>query len=72
MIANEIGMTQPAISQHLKILRQAGILNAEKLGLEVHYSINEKVAKKYLNNFSEIFKSKRNQQCIECPENIKK
>jgi DNA-binding transcriptional ArsR family regulator len=34
------GLTQPATSQHLKLLRQAGILDAEKIGLHVHYGID--------------------------------
>jgi ArsR family transcriptional regulator, arsenate/arsenite/antimonite-responsive transcriptional repressor len=71
MIANKIGMTQPAISQHLKILKQADILDAEKIGLEVHYSINEKIITEYMNNFINIFKEKQNQLCLKCPEKSK-
>lgn len=66
-IANKIGMTQPAISQHLKILRQAGILDAEKIGLEVHYTINEKKISEYTNVFNNLFIEK-NRPCSKCPE----
>ena len=68
IITKKIGMTQPAISQHLKILKQAGILDAEKIGLEVHYSINEKIIMEYMNNFNSIFKRKSNEPSLECPE----
>ncbi len=71
IIANKIGMTQPAISQHLKILKQAGILDAEKIGLEVHYTINNKTVTEYMNNFLNIFKEKQNQPCLKCPEKMK-
>jgi ArsR family transcriptional regulator, arsenate/arsenite/antimonite-responsive transcriptional repressor len=67
MVSNKIGMTQPAISQHLKILKQAGILDSEKLGLEVHYRLNEDIINQYINDFSNLFKSKDN-QCLKCPE----
>ncbi|MGE5617856.1 MAG: ArsR/SmtB family transcription factor [Sphingomonadaceae bacterium] len=33
-------LAQPTISHHLKVLREAGIVNAEKRGLWVHYSLN--------------------------------
>ena len=41
-----LGVTQGAISQHLRILRSAGLLKAEKKGYFIHYSINEDVLKK--------------------------
>lgn len=33
------GLTQPTMSHHLKVLREAGIVTAEKRGLWVHYSL---------------------------------
>jgi DNA-binding transcriptional ArsR family regulator len=35
-------ITQGAVSQHLRILRQAGLVVAEKRGYYVHYRLNEK------------------------------
>lgn len=32
--------TQPTVSHHLKVLREAGLVDAEKRGLWVHYSLN--------------------------------
>ena len=37
------GISQPAISQHLKILRNVGILNGTKDGYKVYYTINNKI-----------------------------
>jgi len=34
------GLTQPTISHHLKVLRDAGLVRAEKCGLWVHYTLN--------------------------------
>ncbi len=34
------GLTQPTISHHLKVLRDAGLVSTKKCGLWVHYSLN--------------------------------
>ncbi|WP_431063660.1 ArsR/SmtB family transcription factor [Methanobacterium sp.] len=39
-MAHMIGLTQPAASQHLKILKTANILNAEKKGNYIYYTFN--------------------------------
>ncbi len=41
-IAATIGITTAAVSQHLKILRQAGLVRSERNGYWIPYSINEK------------------------------
>jgi len=40
-IASSLGLTAPAISQHLKILKQAGLVRSERQGYWIPYSINE-------------------------------
>jgi DNA-binding transcriptional ArsR family regulator len=42
-IAQSLELTPAAISQHLRVLRDAGIVTAHKQGYFVHYRINEKV-----------------------------
>jgi ArsR family transcriptional regulator len=39
-VARHFDMTQPSISHHLRILREAGLLTAHKRGKEVYYAIN--------------------------------
>jgi DNA-binding transcriptional ArsR family regulator len=41
-ISGNLGVTPPAISQHLKILKQAGLVRSERQGYWIPYSINEK------------------------------
>ena len=41
-ITCKLGISQSAVSQHLRILKGAGIVNAEKRGYWMHYSVNEK------------------------------
>jgi DNA-binding transcriptional ArsR family regulator len=38
-LANVIGATQPNVSQHLAILRNAGVLEAQRDGREVRYQL---------------------------------
>ncbi len=40
-MAKMTGLTQPAASQHLKILKTARILNAEKQGNYIYYTFNK-------------------------------
>lgn len=67
-IANKVGMTQPAISQQLKILKNAGIIEPQKVGLYVHYSINDEKIEEYIKDFINIFHGEQKQLCTKCPE----
>ena len=40
-ITEFLGMSQPAISHHLRLLKDARILKAEKKGKQVYYSLND-------------------------------
>ena len=40
-IAEEFDITPAAVSQHLKILKQAGLVSCERKGYHIPYSINE-------------------------------
>jgi ArsR family transcriptional regulator, arsenate/arsenite/antimonite-responsive transcriptional repressor len=72
VIAEKMGMSQPAISQHLKILKNSGILDSQKIGLHVHYSISKDKVKEYQNYFNNLFKEPPKHNCTECPESIRK
>lgn len=41
-LVDKIGLTQPAISQHLATLRECELVDFEKKGQEVYYTINTK------------------------------
>ncbi len=42
-LANELGLTEATISQHLKVLREAGLLAGEKRGYFMHYTVDRMV-----------------------------
>jgi len=43
-LAQRLGVTHSAVSQHLRILREAGLVDGDKRGYWVHYSLNRERA----------------------------
>lgn len=39
-LAHKLGVTQSAVSQHLRVLRQAGLVHGDRRGYRVHYSLD--------------------------------
>jgi DNA-binding transcriptional ArsR family regulator len=46
-LAHRLGVTQSAVSQHLRVLRQAGLVRGERRGPFVHYSLDQDGLQKY-------------------------
>jgi ArsR family transcriptional regulator len=40
-LASQLDITQSAVSQHLRILRQADLVESDRNGYYVHYSVND-------------------------------
>ncbi len=53
-IANEFNMTKPSVSNHLNILKQADLVDAEKQGQNVIYSLKTSVLEEILNVLSNL------------------
>jgi len=45
-LAFRLGVTQPAVSQHLKVLKDAGLVQGEKRGYRAHYFVKQEALKK--------------------------
>lgn len=58
-IAAEFNMTKPSISNHLNILKQADLVDSEKQGQNVVYSIKTSVIEDMLSTLSNL--TKRNE-----------
>ena len=54
-LVEELGLAQPTISQHLKELKNAGIIVGTVEGTSVCYCINPKIWKQYQQFFTEFF-----------------
>ena len=48
-LSGMLGVTQSAVSQHLRVLRQAGLVRGERRGNFVHYLLEKNVLEKYKN-----------------------
>jgi DNA-binding transcriptional ArsR family regulator len=55
-LIDELGLAQPTISQHLKELKNAGIIQGTVEGTSVCYCINPKVWRQYKDLFNAFFK----------------
>lgn len=72
-IAIRVGITQSAVSQHIRILKHLNLLDSERKGYRVYYSVNADVIKEFKVNMDELFrkafiKCSRDIPCSECPE----
>lgn len=54
-LAKMMGMTQPAASQHLKILKTAKIVRARKEGNHIYYTFNREAMLKHKDNVDYLF-----------------
>lgn len=65
-ILEEMHITQPTLSHHMKILCDAGIVSGRKEGKWMHYSISKeglKEAMKYLEHFENCSEYHNGQSC---------
>ncbi len=56
-IIDKMSLSQPTVSHHLKILKDAQIINSKKTGKEVYYSLNIKNISGCCLGFMKIFSS---------------
>ena len=71
-LAHRLEVTQSAVSQHLRVLREAGLVIDEKRGYYVHYRLNEKTFSKWIDAINYMLDvkpencpgKKGNQKCV--------
>jgi len=56
-MAKRLGISQPAVSQHLKILKDAGILDSRRIGFHVHYFVDAKALKSHKKQIDELIEN---------------
>lgn len=56
-ITEAIGMGQPTISEHLTVMKRAGVLTSEKRGKEVYYRPDRILILRYLDTLSSVLKA---------------
>ncbi|MCF7857996.1 MAG: autorepressor SdpR family transcription factor [Candidatus Cloacimonetes bacterium] len=57
-IAEHFNVSKPTISQHLKILKNADLIQSEKQGKYISYFINTSILEDFLSHLKNIFEKK--------------
>ena len=53
-ITQRLNVTQSAVSQHLRVLRQTGLVNSERKASRVHYSLDRLALKQFNTEIGEL------------------
>jgi ArsR family transcriptional regulator, arsenate/arsenite/antimonite-responsive transcriptional repressor len=53
-LAKLLGLSEPALSQHLKLLREAGIVRGEKRGYWTHYTVEKDALRQIAKELSDM------------------
>jgi len=54
VMAKALGISQSAVSQHLRVLRSAGLVKNERQGYWIYYSLNRDALEKYRQRLNQI------------------
>lgn len=52
-----LNISQPAVSQHLRVLREADLIKVEKRGYWMHYSANKEKGEQFIKKFNSLLGS---------------
>ncbi|HAH61970.1 MAG TPA: transcriptional regulator [Treponema sp.] len=58
-----LNITQPTLSYHMKMLSECGLVNADRQGAWMHYTLNEAAAKRISEFWQLLTSSKKNCIC---------
>jgi len=64
-LAGRLGITPGAVSQHLRVLREAGLVTAQRCGYFVHYHLNRDTLSRWQEILAEFWKSHASQESCE-------
>lgn len=53
-LARRLDVTQSAVSQHLRVLRQIGLVQSDRRGYRVHYSLDHAKLEQYKSRVREV------------------
>jgi len=73
-VAKNLGITQPAATQHIRVLKNVGLLDENRKGYRVYYAINPGMMGEYKKEMDELFKKAFEKcphdfSCSECEYN---
>ncbi|MFA7109027.1 MAG: metalloregulator ArsR/SmtB family transcription factor [Sphaerochaetaceae bacterium] len=69
-LARKLNITEAAVSQHLKILKEVGLITGEKRGYYRHYRVNKEILK-YVAKEIEVISEIKRESSVLCPPSNK-
>ncbi len=70
-LASHLNVTQGAVSQHLRVMRDAGLVIDEKRGYYVHYRLNEETLDKWRKQIDGLLAPGAARKCP-CPKHLRR
>ncbi|WP_313076045.1 ArsR/SmtB family transcription factor [Lacrimispora sp.] len=61
-VSKKLGISEPAVSQQMNLLKKAGVITGTKMGYHMHYLVNIDLVKETINQFAQEFTVKRNME----------
>jgi ArsR family transcriptional regulator len=58
-LATHLGISKPAVSQHLRVLRKAGLIRGEKRGYWTHYMVDRQAIVRIAEELNKLGKTRR-------------
>ena len=58
-LAGRLDVTQGAVSQHLRVLRAAGLVSSQRRGYHIHYTLNGRALTSWKKDIDELLTCKR-------------
>ena len=68
-LAALLGVTQSAVSQHLRVLKAIGLVHGERRGYHIHYCINHDILKECLKLTAVAFSVNESSEGKSCQQN---
>lgn len=65
-ISDDLPISRPTVSRHLKVLKEAGIIKGSIDGLKIHYCLDMVLLDKYRQLFNDFFSSSINSFVCNC------
>jgi ArsR family transcriptional regulator len=63
-LAKQLGISKPAVSQHLQVLRKAGLVKGEKRGYWTHYIVERDALSRVASEISDLAMTEKTNQAI--------
>jgi DNA-binding Lrp family transcriptional regulator len=61
-LSKKLGISEPAVSQQMNLLKKAGVITGTKMGYHMHYLVNIDLVKETINQFAQEFAVKSNME----------